>query len=430
MIRSSTGVLVLTALLAAATASTATAKPAAESGKASVARIDKTRIDATLGNFVKSNQLVGVSALVFQDGQEAYFGAFGLADREAGRAMARNTLVQIYSMTKPVTGAALMTLYDAGKFQLDDPVAKYLPEFANVRVYAGTDVNGQPILQPPHRAITIRDLLRHTSGMWGSADTGPIAELYKKADPDNFNNTLAEEVRRLTTVPLLYQPGTRWLYSPTPEVQARLVEVLSGEPFDQYLQKHLFGPLGMKDTRHGVADRKRLAALYTRTDDGAMTRTPDAEAFRLVGTDWPLKPGSWGLTSTLDDYMRFARMLLNDGELDGVRILKPSTVRLMSSDAMPDEVTDTSWLPSTGRVGFGVDLAVRIARPANPAEASGEVGEYFWDGYANTLFWVDPINRIAAVLFTQYTPFGRVPLHKAFRDAVYRDDSSAAAPVE
>jgi CubicO group peptidase (beta-lactamase class C family) len=128
--------------------------------------------------------------------------------------------------------------------------------------------------------------------------------------------------------------------------------------------------------------------------------------------------------------MRFARMLLNGGELDGVRILKPSTVRLMSSDAMPDEVTDTSWLPSKGHVGFGVDFAVRTARPASASEASGEIGEYFWDGYANTLFWVDPINKITAVLFTQYTPFGRVPLHKAFRDAVYRDDSSAAAPVE
>lgn len=430
MNRSSVSAFLVAALLTAAAPSMADAKPATGSGMASVARIDKARIDAAIGGFVKSNQLVGVSALVYQDGQEAYFGAFGLADREAKRPMARDTLVQIYSMTKPVTGVALMMLFDAGKFQLDEPVSKYLPEFANVRVYAGKDVNGNAILDAPHRAITIRDLLRHTSGLWGSADTGPVGEMYHKADPDNFNNTLAEEVRRLTTVPLLYQPGTRWLYSPTPEVQARLVEVLSGEPFDQYLQKHLFGPLKMKDTRHGIADRKRIAALYTRTDDGVMTRTPDEDAFKLVGKDWPLKPGSWGLTSSLDDYMRFARMLLNGGELDGVRILKPSTVRLMASDAMPDEVTDISWLPSKGHVGFGIDLAVRTARPQSAAEASGEIGEFFWDGYANTLFWVDPINRITAVLFTQYTPFGKVPLHKAFRDAIYRDDSSAASPVE
>jgi CubicO group peptidase (beta-lactamase class C family) len=421
---------VLSALLAAVTPNIAVSKPATASGAASVARIDKQRIDDAIGTLVKSGALVGASALVYQDGREAYFGAFGLADREANRPMARDTLAQIWSMTKPITGVALMTLYDQGKFQLDDPVSKYLPEFANVRVYAGKDVEGEPILQAPHRAITIRDLLRHTSGMYGSADTGPVSEMFRKADTDDFNITLAEKSRRLATVPLLYQPGTRWLYSPAPDVEARLVEVLSGQPFDKYLQQNLFGPLKMKDTRHGVADWKRMAALYTRTDDGVMTRQPDDDAFKLVGKDWPFKSGSWGVTSTLDDYMRFARMLLNGGELDGVRILKPSTVRLMSSDAMPDEVTDTSWLPSKGQVGFGINLAVRIARPKTAAEASGEVGEFFWDGGANTLFWVDPINRITAVLFAQYVPFGRVPLHKAFRDAVYRDDSSAAAPVE
>ena len=430
MIRSRMPAAIVSIVLSTALFDPAVARPVASSGIASVATIDKQRIDEAIGGLVESGTLVGVSALVFQDGREAYFGAFGQADREARRPMARDTLVQIYSMTKPITGVALMTLYDQGKFQLEDPLAKYLPEFADVRVYAGTDVKGKQILVPPRRAITMRDVLRHTTGMYGSADTGPVSELYRKVDADNFSNTLAEEVRRLATVPLLYQPGTRWLYSPATEVQARLVEVLSGQPFDEYLQQHIFGPLGMKDTRHGVADWKRMAALYTRTDDGVMTRTPDAEAFRLVGKDWPLKPGSWGLTSTLDDYMRFARMLLNDGELDGVRILKPATVRLMASDAMPAEVTDVSWLPSKGQVGFGMDFAVRIARPKNAAEASGEIGEYFWDGYANTLFWVDPINRITAVLFTQYTPFGRVPLHKAFRDAVYYDDSSAAAPRE
>ena len=430
MIRSRIPAVIVSIVLSTALFDPAAARPVASSGIASVATIDKQRIDEALGGLVKSGALVGVSALIFQDGREAYFGAFGQADREARRPMARDTLVQIYSMTKPITGVALMTLYDQGKFQLEDPLAKYLPEFADVRVYAGTDVKGKQILVPPRRAITMRDVLRHTTGMYGSADTGPVSELYRKVDADNFSNTLAEEVRRLATVPLLYQPGTRWLYSPATEVQARLVEVLSGQPFDEYLQQHIFGPLGMKDTRHGVADWKRMAALYTRTDDGVMTRTPDSEAFRLVGKDWPLKPGSWGLTSTLDDYMRFARMLLNDGELDGVRILKPATVRLMASDAMPAEVTDVSWLPSKGQVGFGMDFAVRIARPKNAAEASGEIGEYFWDGYANTLFWVDPINRITAVLFTQYTPFGRVPLHKAFRDAVYYDDSSAAAPRE
>jgi CubicO group peptidase (beta-lactamase class C family) len=177
----------------------------------------------------------------------------------------------------------------------------------------------------------------------------------------------------------------------------------------------------MKNTRYVLRaqDRARIAALYEWHDDGSLSRDPDEKAFEFNGSDWPLKPGSYGLISTLDDYMRFALMLQNGGELEGKRILKEQTVRLMATDAMPAEVTDTSWLPSKGQVGFGINFAVRIRPPANAQEASGAVGEFFWDGAADTLFWVDPKNKITAVLFTQYHPFGKVPLHKAFRDAVY-----------
>ena len=399
-------------------------------GQADVARIDRARIDAALRGLVESGTLVGVSALVYQDGREQYYGAFGQADREAGRPMARDTLVRIYSMTKPVTGVALMQLYEQGRFRLDDPVSRYLPEFAGVRVYAGTDVHGQPLLEAPLRPVSIRDLLRHTAGFVdGNGAQGPVGALYRQADPENFDNTLAEQSRRIASVPLLYQPGTRWVYSPAVEIQARLVEVLSGQAFKDYLDRHVLGPLRMRDTRYRVADRDRdrVAALYRRSDDGVMTRD-DAEAWKLNGRDTAMTPGSWGLVSSLDDYMRFARMLLDGGELDGVRILQPATIRLMASDAMPAAITDRSWLPGKGQVGFGIDFAVRTAPPARASEASGEVGEFFWDGAANTLFWVDPANRIAAVLFTQYLPPGRLPVHKAFRDAVYADDSSAAAP--
>jgi CubicO group peptidase (beta-lactamase class C family) len=400
-------------------------------GAAGVARIDKARLDATLADQVGKAGLVGVSALVWQDGREAYYGAFGMADREQGRPMARDTLAQIFSMTKPVTGVALMQLHEQGRFELDEPLEKYLGEFAGIRVHAGTDVNGQPILVPPQRPVTIRDVLRHTAGfVSGIGEAGPVGDLYRATGPEDFDHSLEQEVRKLASVPLLYQPGTRWLYSPAVDVQARLVEVLSGLPFEQYLQRHVFGPLKMKDTRYALRsqDWPRMAALYMRSDDGLMTRIPDAEAWKINGRDTRLKPGSWGLVSSLDDYMRFARMLLNGGELDGVRLLQPATVRLMASDALPDSVTDTSWLTGKGQMGFGVDFAVRIARPASAREPSGEVGEFFWDGAANTLFWVDPVNRITAVLFAQYLPPGRGNLHKAFRDAVYLDDSSAAAP--
>jgi len=158
-----------------------------------------------------------------------------------------------------------------------------------------------------------------------------------------------------------------------------------------------------------------------------MNRESDQIGLEFNSRDWPLKPGSFGLISTLDDYMRFARMLQNGGELDGRRILKPETVKLMATDAMPPDVTDVSWLPSKGSVGFGIDFAVRIKPPANAQEASGAVGEFFWDGAADTLFWVDPKHKITAVLFTQYKPFGKVPLHKAFRDAVYHNMPDALA---
>jgi CubicO group peptidase (beta-lactamase class C family) len=392
-------------------------------------RIEPAAIDAALNGFIQSNALVGVSALVYQGAREVYYGAFGQADREAGKPMARDTLVQIYSMTKPVTGVALMTLYEQGKFQLDDPLTKFAPEFANLKVYAGIDARGGIIYEPLLRPVTIRDITRHTVGFYNGTDRTPPGEIFRAADPLNKMNTLREESLKLASLPLVFQPGTRWLYGPSVDVQAMLVERLSGMPFDQYLEQTIFGPLRMNDTRYVLraADHARMAAMYDWHEDGSLTREPDAIALEFNDRDWPMKPGSFGLVSTLDDYMRFARMLQNGGELDGARILKAQTVRLMATDAMPAGVSDISWLPSKGRVGFGIDFAVRTKPPANAQEASGAVGEFFWDGAADTLFWVDPKHGICAVLFTQYKPFGKVPLHKAFRDAVYRDIPDARA---
>jgi CubicO group peptidase (beta-lactamase class C family) len=389
------------------------------------------RIDDALRALVQNKTLVGVSALVYERGQEAYFGAFGLADRENDEPMARDTIVQIFSMTKPIVGVALMKLYERGKFQLDDPLANYLPEFANVRVYAGQDANGQPRLEAPKRPILVRDILRHTAG-FAIDDPSPVGALYREAKlREDFKNDLPAVSQKLAAVPLLYQPGTRWLYSDAVDIQAALAQKLSGVPFDRFLELHIFKPLGMTTTRYTIlptdADRPRLAAMYTRNDDGTFTRQPDEEAYRFNSASWPYKPGSFGLVSTLDDYMKFARMLLGGGKLGRARILKPETVKLMATDAMPKEVTDKSWLPSKGQVGFGIDFAVRIAPPKDAAEASGAVGEFFWDGAASTLFWVDPKNEIAAVLFTQMRPFDKVHLHKTFRDAVYYNDPVALA---
>ena len=388
-------------------------------------------IDSALKSLVDSKQIVGVSALIYERGQEAYFGAFGLADRENNKPFARDTVVQIFSMTKPVTGVALMQLYERGKFELDAPLAVYAPEFSEMQVYAGVDASGQPKYEAPKRPITVRDILRHTAGFNGDGAPEAVTALYRQADPRNRNNALPEVIARMARVPLAYQPGTKWSYSDAVDVQAYLVQKISGVPFDEYLKLHIFRPLGMSSTRHTILptdpDHPQLAALYTRNDDGTFTRQSDEEAYGYNGAAWPYKSGSAGLVSTLDDYMKFARMLLGGGKLGRARILKPETVRLMATDAMPKEITDKSWLPSKGTVGFGIDFAVRVAPPKDALESSGAVGEFFWDGAASTLFWVDPKNDIAAVLFTQMRPFDRVHLHKAFRDAVYRNDPIALA---
>jgi CubicO group peptidase (beta-lactamase class C family) len=395
-------------------------------------RVDPAIIDAALKGMVDRQQIIGASALVFERGQEVYFGSFGLADRENNRPMARDTVVQIFSMTKPVTGVALMRLFERGKFKLEDPLELHAPEFASVKVYAGLDASGQQKYEAPKRKITVYDILRHTAGFTTREQKDVTGEQYIALDPRNISNTLPQFSQKLAQVPLLSHPGSRWLYTDVVDVQAYLVEKISGVPFDRYLELHLFKPLGMTSTRFTIlptdADRAQLAAMYTRNEDGSFTRQADEEAYRFNGQPWPLKPGSFGLVSTIDDYMKFARMLANGGKLGRARILKPETVRLMATDALPKDVTDKSWLPGKGQVGFGIDFAVRIAPPRDANEASGAVGEFFWDGAASTLFWVDPRNEITAVLFTQMRPFDKVKLHKTFRDAVYHNIPEARAP--
>jgi CubicO group peptidase (beta-lactamase class C family) len=380
----------------------------------------KSRIDATLKHFTDSGKTTGVSALIFEKGKEVYFNAFGYADREANVKMDRNTIVRIFSMTKPVTGVALMSLYEKGAFQLDDPLSKYAPEFANMKVFTGVDSSGNVLSEPAKRPITIRDITRHTAGFAGM-EIPALANLVRKADVMNPANTLTEMAKRLASLPLQFHPGDQWHYGISVDVQAYLVERLSGKPFDLYIKETIFDPLKMTNTRYVVpeSDRPRFAALYNRSDAGVLSRVLDAQANSFNTKDWALKPGGWGLTSTLDDYMKFAQMLVNKGKLGKVRILKPETVQLMSTNHLSDTISKRMWLPSKGRVGFGIDFAVRTQPPATKEENNGIVGEYFWDGAASTMFWVDPENELTAVLFTQLVPFDKVKLHKRFRDAVY-----------
>jgi CubicO group peptidase (beta-lactamase class C family) len=377
----------------------------------------KHRIDSTLQSFIADSTVAGASALIFEKGKEVYFNAFGYADREAGTLMARNTIVTIYSMTKPITGTTLMTLYEKGAFQLDDPLSKYAPEFTDMQVVTGLDDSGEMILEPAHRPIAIADITRHTAGFSSRSDLG-LDKLQGEANLLDFNTTLADMAAKLSKIPLGYQPGQRWEYGISVDAQAYLVEKLAGKPFDEYMREAVLDPLGMSETGYFVPEEKRsrVAAIYYKTDT-SLTRVPDERVHTINYERLPMKPGGWGLTATIDDYMKFAQMLVRGGTYNGATILKSETVKLMATNHLP-AVEDSLWLPGKGRVGFGIDFAVRTEPAKTANENVGAVGEFFWDGAASTLFWVDPENELTAVLFVQVMPFqGRG--HKLFRDAVY-----------
>ncbi len=380
----------------------------------------RNKINAALSSFVEAGDIAGVSALIYEKGEEVYFNSFGYADRENQVPMDRNTIVKIYSMTKPVTGVALMTLWEEEAFDLDDSLSTYVPEFSNMEVYTGVDQTGKVLTEPAKRPITIRDLTRHTAGFLNNGNVPGLSELLQQADTRNPENTLTQMAENLASIPLWFHPGEQWEYGLCVDVQALVVERISGQSFDKYLRENVLDPLGMEETRYFVPeeDRHRFAAAYNRSKDGQLTRTPDEEAHSFNFNHWPLKPGGYGLTATIDDYMRFARMLVNKGALEGVTILQPETVELMATNQLSDSITNRSFLPNKGQVGFGIDFAVRL-RPPEPDENFGVVGEYFWDGAASTLFWVDPVNELTAVLFVQLRPYDQIGLHKSFREAVY-----------
>jgi CubicO group peptidase (beta-lactamase class C family) len=384
--------------------------------------LDGARIDAMLQSMVDEGRVAGAEVLVWKDGREAHYGTVGLADREAGRPFSRDTLVQIYSMTKPVTGVALMQLWEQGKFGLDDPLERHLPQFAGLQVWDEAEPDK---LRPPSRKVTIRDVLRHTAGFTYGNANHPSDPVWNELEPLSLDNTLEQFADRMAQVPLLYDPGTHWHYSAGVDVQARLVEVLSGQLFADYVREHVFLPLGMTQScwKCGAELLPRLAAIYGLDANGDLTPMAEDERLAMNFAGNPMTMGGAGIVSTIDDYMRFARMLLNEGEFDGMRILQPSTVRLMATDHLDSRITDAdrSWLTSKGSGGFGLDFFVRTRPPQTVEENRGAVGEFFWDGRASTLFWVDPANGMAVVFMTQKIEFDG-SLHHDIRDAIYGED--------
>lgn len=378
-------------------------------------------IDSTLKAFVNAGEVAGISALIFEKGEEVYFNAVGYADREQQVGMNRETIVQIYSMTKPLTGTALMKLHEQGAFHLDDPVEQYIEEFKGMSVYEGVDEAGDVTTVGAKRLMTIRDLTRHTAGFCNNGDVPGLSDMMQQANPRDRNNTLTQMAEKLASVPLWFHPGSQWEYGPCVDVQALLVERLSGKPYQEFLKETVLDPLGMTETRYLVpdSDRQRLAKMYRREGAGDLSRIPDSIALAYNTQEFPFRSGGSGLTSTLDNYMNFCQMLLNKGLVNGDALLKKETVELMATNHLADSIEKRSWLPGKGQVGFGIDFAVRLRPPADDKENYGVVGEFFWDGAASTLFWIDPENELAAVMFVQLFPYDPISLHKNFRDAVY-----------
>lgn len=362
--------------------------------------------DATdlLGRAVTDRRIAGAVAMLARHGRLAYTAAVGFQDLETRAPMTERSMFRIYSMTKPVTAVAAMMLLEEGRFTLDDPVSKYLPEFG--RVIVRTDGGGT---RAPSRPITIRDLLLHTSGL-----EHRTSALYREAQVRSRAIALPQFVRNIVQVPLMEDPGTRFRYSEATTVLGRLVEIWSGQPFDVFLDGRVFRPLRMPDTTFHVGPdkRDRLAAVYGPADGGGLRRV---EIEQIPFTERPaLLEGAVGLVSTGPDFLRFAQMLLNGGELDGVRLLKRDTVDAMVRNSLPPEVVEAR---GSGAMGWGlanVDVVLKPERLRYPANA----GEYGWDGTAGTIFWNDPRAGTVLLLLTQSSPPNPDGLRQRFKSAI------------
>jgi CubicO group peptidase (beta-lactamase class C family) len=368
-----------------------TALPTAKAENVGMSTERLSRLGDGMKSLVDQGRLAGVVTMVARHGKLIEFEAAGKRDMAANLPMQKDSIFRIYSMSKPITGVAMMMLFEEGKWQLNDPVAKYIPEFANLKVY-GTDAAGNMVLNDQTHPMTMRELMSHTAGFtYGYFSNTPVDKLQREADVLNVNNTLQEMITRVAKLPLNAQPGSEWHYSIAVDIQGYIVQKLSGMRFEEFLEKRIFKPLNMVDTGFYVpADNlKRLAQLYDYDQEGHLqiARSPINHDF----ADKPALPsGGGGLVSTATDYMRFCQMLLNGGQLGGVRLLAPRTVELMRTNVLAP--TMSVFGPGAG---FGLDFAVYT----DPVAAGGYYGKgtYWWGGAAGTWFWIDPADDLIVI---------------------------------
>lgn len=401
------------------------------------------RIGDWLHDHVDAERLAGGNVLIHRRGETAYYDAAGYVDMESKAPVEPDSIFRIYSMTKPVTSVAAMMLFEQGAFQLDDPVARFLPEFRNMQVLIGGDADN-PQYEPAHGLITIRHLLTHTSGLtYDFFRSSPVDALYREHGISfaSGRTDLADMVRQVAEMPLLFHPGRRWNYGVSTDVLGRVIEVISGETLDRFFARHIFEPLGMADTAFAVPEEKldRFTAMYT---SSTMQPPPNVgpeptevlpepvgglQLFDAPGGRFQaparMFSGGGGLTSTMNDYLRFCRMLRGGGELDGVRLLGRKTVDFMRSNHLPGSMEDMGEPRfNNAHMGAGVGFGLGFAVVLDPARAQtmGSPGEYYWSGMANTQFWIDPVEDLIVIQMAQLMPSSLLPLRRELRSLVYQ----------
>ena len=393
-------VVVLASAPHAAVAQATSALPVAASPEAvgfDSARLK--RLDAYIASRVAEGDVAGATYLLARHGKVVAFNSHGKQSLATGAPMRPDTIFRIYSMTKPITGVAMMMLFEEGKWRLSDPVTKFIPEFADLKVMTGLDAQGRPILEDAKRPPTMRELMSHTAGFgYGLSDQSDIDKLYRAEGPLQAEG-LQQMIERIAELPLYFQPGSEWGYSIAVDIQGHIVEKLSGMTLGAFFEERIFKPLKMNDTGFFAppSDKPRLAALYEGDGQGGIR-----EVDRIWG--WPvpdylsrpaLESGGYGLVSTAADYARFCQMLLNGGELDGVRLLAPATVELMGTNMISEEALETSFGGFDQMQGFGADFDIAIDPRANGSLVGP--GTLSWGGAAGTWFWIDPANDVIFV---------------------------------
>jgi len=374
-----------------------------------------TRLGDVFQGYVDDGRIAGAVGMVARHGRLVYVDQWGMRDMAARDPLESGDIFRIFSMTKPITSVAVMMLFEEGRFMLSDPVGNYLPELGRLevaRLSEATSASDIPT-ERARRQMTILDLLRHTSGLtYGVFSNTAVDQAYREGDVMTAP-TLEGMVTALGEVPLMYQPGERWNYSLSTDVLGRLVEVVSGQPFDVFLRERIFDPLKMVDTGFSVppSKRDRLSRLYGHTGPNQSLALGDTTGYDDSVTRFS---GGGGLAGTAADYLRFAQMLLNGGELDGVRLLSPKTVELMTMDHLGDRPTgflSPGW-------GFGLGFTVR--REAGLDGMPGSVGEYYWFGVAGTSFFIDPVEELIGVFMVQIRPSRDIAFRNSFRNMVYQ----------